>query len=221
MKLVRTTLFLAGLIAVAEPWQAKAICVASTNISDFSVAPNGPVWTYNFQVTNGCVPGHQPLLTDFYVPYFSDAGITNITVPGPSDSTNPPTTWTFSIEANNDLFGLGPDAGVIDFHVTSLANVAANENLPGVGYYGANGFTFDSPFAPVEGPWAILETDYDNGLYDTTSLLTGDPSIPGSPDTIAALAQAAAPEPGSVMLLAIGLGLLTIATVRKRVDSVK
>ncbi len=214
MSLTQSSLLLAGLIGAAFSWQAQAICVASTEVTDYSITQSGSTWTYDFSVINGCDPGAQPLLTDFYLPYFADAGIANITVPGPDDSTNPPTTWTYTIEPDNDLFDLGPDAGVIDFQVTSLANVAPDENLPGVGYYGNFGFTFTSPFAPVQGPWAILQTDYDDGAYDTTGLLFGDPSIPGSPDTIAALAAASAPEPDSLALAIAGLCL--IAPRRKR-----
>ena len=57
-------------------------------------------------------------------------------------------------------------------------------------------------YAPVKGPYAILQTAYDGGLYNTTTLLFGDPSIPGSPDTIAALETA--PEPETWLLLVIG-----------------
>lgn len=212
MKLVQRSLVLAGLIGVAISWQAKAICAADTEVSTLSITQSGSTWTYDYSVMNGCDPNHQPLLTDFYVPYFADAQIANITVPGPDDSTDPPTTWTYTIEPNNDLFNLGPDAGVIDFQVTSLADVFDNsgdeQELPGVGYYGASGFTFTSPFAPVEGPWAILQTDFDDGNYDTTSYLFGDPSIPGSPETIAALQGASTPEPGTVALAISGLCLI-------------
>jgi len=47
------------------------------------------VWTYDFLVQNGCHPNAQPLLTDFSIPYFSDAGISNITVPAPNNSALP------------------------------------------------------------------------------------------------------------------------------------
>jgi hypothetical protein len=87
-----------------------------------------------------------------------------------------------------------------------------------VGYYGASGFSFTSTFAPVEGPYAVLQ--YLPPDYTTTTTLFGDPSIPGSPDTIAALNAAAAPEPGTATLLAAGLCvmLLSLRMVR-RLDS--
>jgi hypothetical protein len=191
--------------AIAASGQAWATCVANSFVADYSITQTGPTWTYDFSMQNGCTPNHQQLLTDFYIPYFADAGIANITVPALDNSTLPPTTWTYSINPTDDLFGLGAGVGVIDFQVTSLAQVAPTQYLPGVGYYGTNGFTFTSNYAPVKGPYAILQTAYDGGLYDSTTLLFGDPSIPGSPDTIAALDAAAAPEPGTMALLAVGL----------------
>ena len=120
---------------------------------------------------NGCAPNHQQLLTDFYVPYFADAGIANIGVPGLDNSAIPPITWTYSIDPTDDLSGLG--AGVIDFHVTSSTDVSPTESLPGVGYYGSSNFSFTSRFAPVKGPYAMLQTAYAGGLYDSTTLLFG------------------------------------------------
>jgi hypothetical protein len=194
----------AALIAVAAPGQAWAICAANSSVSDYSITQNGSIWTYDFSVLNGCAPGHQQLLTDFYIPYFADADIANISVPALDNSTLPPTTWTYSIDPTDDLFELGPDAGVIDFEVTSLTQVSQTLSLLGVGYYGSENFSFTSSYAPVEGLYAILQTAYDGGLYNTTTLLFGDPSIPGSPDTIAALVAATAPEPGTWSLLVIG-----------------
>ncbi len=44
----------------------------------------------------------------------------------------------------------------------------------------------------------MLQTAYAGGLYNSTMLLFGDPSIPGSPETIAALNGAEPPEPGTM-----------------------
>jgi hypothetical protein len=197
-------IFLA-VVAIAASDRAWATCVANSFVADYSVTQTGPTWTYDFSMQNGCTPSHQQLLTDFYIPYFADAGIANITVPALDNSTLPPTTWTYSINTSNDLFGLGAGVGVIDFQVTSLAQVGPTQYLPGVGYYGTNGFTFTSNYAPVKGPYAILQTAYDGGLYDSTTLMFGDPSIPGSPDTIAALDAAAVPEPGTAALITASL----------------
>ena len=134
----------ATLIAFAASGQAWAICAANSSVSDYSITQNGPIWTYDFSVLNGCAPGHQQLLTDFYIPYFADADIANINVPAIDNSTLPPTTWTYSIDPTNDLFDLGPGVGVIDFEVTSLTQVSQTQSLPGVGYYGSDNFSFTS-----------------------------------------------------------------------------
>jgi len=200
MKIYGRILIAVALIGVAASDPARAICAANSFVSDYSVTPSGPTWTYVYWVQNGCATNHQQLLTDFYIPYFTDAEISNITVPTASA-----TTWTYFKDATDDLFGLGPGAGVIDFHVTSLTQVSPTQSLPGVGYYDSIDFSFTSSYAPLKGPYAMLQTAYAGGLYDTTTMLFGDPSIPGSPDTIAALEAAAAPEPGTMALLALGL----------------
>jgi hypothetical protein len=206
----------AVLTAFAASGQAWAICSTNSFVSDFSITQIGPTWTYDFQMQNGCTPSHQQLLTDFYIPYFADAGIANITVPPLDNSTVPPITWSYTIDPTDDLFDLGPNAGVIDFQVTSLSQVSQALSLPGVGYYGSDEFSFTSDYAPIEGPYAILQTAYDGGLYDSTMLSFGDPSIPGSPDTIAALDAANVPEPGTTGLLATGLCGIALLLGRRR-----
>jgi hypothetical protein len=208
--------FLAGvLIATFAGGHAYALCVASTSVSGSAMQTGAMMWTYNFSVQNGCNTVQQPFLTDFYVPYFADAGIANIMLPPPdTTSTTSTITWTDTIEANNNLFGLA-GAGVIDFQVTATPEiqVTQSQNAPGVGYYFASGFSFTSTFAPVEGPWAILQSLPPN--YVTTTTLFGDPSIPGSPDTIAALGASAVPEPGTTTLVLIGLCLTTLVLRRR------
>ena len=106
-----------GVVAAGPAW---ATCATDSLVADFSVTQSGPTWTYVYFVQNGCAPNQQQLLTHFYIPYFGDAGIANITVPAPDNSAVPPITWAYSINAGDDLFGLGHGAGVIDFQVTSL-----------------------------------------------------------------------------------------------------
>jgi hypothetical protein len=173
------------------------------------------LWTYNFRVQNACDTNQQPFLTDFYIPYFVDAGIANILVPAPdTTSTTSTITWTATIDPTDNLFDLA-GAGVIDFEVTASPELqaSATEDAPGVGYYGASGFSYTSTFAPVDGPYAILQ--YLPPDYVTTTTLFGDPSIPGSPDTIAALNDAAAPEPGTAGFLLVGLAV-TMASLKRR-----
>jgi hypothetical protein len=70
-----------------------------------------------------------------------------------------------------------------------------------VGYNQYEGFTDTANYAGVKGPFA---------MDLTTGRLFGDPMIPGSPDTLAALNGAAVPEPKwsgiAVLALAFALG---------------
>lgn len=180
-----------------------ATCVANSEVFGTPLQTGPAMWTYSFSVVNGCDFNNQQFMTNFYVPYFPDANIANITVPGPdTTSTSSTITWTATVEAGNDLFNL-PDAGVIDFQVTATPALEGEpgQTAPGVGYYGANGFSFTSTFAPVDGPYAILQ--YLPPDYTTTTTVFGDPPIPGSPETIAALEGTALPEPNTTVLLAL------------------
>jgi hypothetical protein len=218
MKFHGRIIFFAALTAILATGPAYAICVTNTGVSGTPTQTGASTWTYNFSVQNGCALNHQPFLTDFYIPYFADAGIANILVPAPdTTSTTSTITWMATIDPSDNLFNLA-GAGVIDFQVTATPELEASPalNAPGVGYYGASGFSFTSTFAPVKGPYAVLQ--YLPPDYTTTTTLFGDPSIPGSPDTIAALNGAAAPEPGTATLLVAGLcvTMLLLQIVRKR-----
>ncbi len=215
MKAPGRILFLAAMAAIPAAGPAYALCVASTGVYGTPTQTGAMMWTYSFSVQNGCVTNNQPFLTDFYVPYFADAGIADIVLPPPNTTTTTSTiTWTDTIEPGNDLFDL-EGAGVIDFQVTATPELEAGPSVysPGVGYYGASGFSFTSTFAPVEGPYAILQ--YLPPDYTTTRTLFGDPPIPGSPDTIAALNAAAVPEPCTGALLAAGL-CVTLLCIQPR-----
>ena len=210
-------IFAAALIGMGTSGEAWATCAAGSNVTG-AATQTGPTWTYDFTVLNGCAPDHQPLLTDFYIPYFADAGIGNITLPPPDTMTTTSTiTWTAAVEPNNDLFDL-LGAGVIDYHVTASPEleVGPDQFAAGVGYYFASGFSFTSNFAPVEGPYSILQTL--PPAYVSTTMLFGDPSIPGSPDTIAALAAAETPEPGYLAPVAIAFLACIALTRRKRLS---
>jgi hypothetical protein len=99
-------IFSTALLGLAASGQAWAICAGDTSVTDFSITQNAGVWTYDFLVQNGCRPNAQPLLTDFFIPYFSDAGISNITVPAPDNSALPSITWTYSIQPNKTMFSV-------------------------------------------------------------------------------------------------------------------
>jgi len=158
MQLRGHIIFIAALAAVLMANRAYAICDESTNVTS-DVSPSGPNFTYEFFASNGCVPVNhaQHLLTEFFTPYFADAGISNIVTPSG---------WTYAIDPANDLFGL-PGAGVLDF-----------QSATPLGYSFTGGFSFTANYGGVKGPFAMnLIT---SGVGST---LFGDPLIPASPDT--------------------------------------
>jgi hypothetical protein len=157
---------------------AYALCVVGDSVTS-TVTPSGSTFVFDFSVLNGCNTVNQPFLNDFFVPYFSDAGISNIIVPDG---------WIDTIDTEDDLFGLA-GAGVIDFEATTP-----------LGYSFTSGFSYTADFDGVEGPFAMSLTT--NGVGST---VFGDPLIPASPDTLAALSEASAPEPSTSALLAFGL----------------
>jgi hypothetical protein len=171
MKFAVRFILAVALLGIAVSGHAYALCVVGDNVTS-TVTPDGAgVWLYDFSVLNGCNTHNQPLLSDFYIPYFSDAGIANITTPTPTNML--PVAWTYTIDPTDDIFGLG--AGVIDFHAATP-----------IGYDSYSDFTYTANYDGVKGPFA---------MDLTTGRLFGDPMIPGSPDTIAALNGAAVPEP--------------------------
>lgn len=123
-------------------------------------------------------------MTDFYLPYFSDMGITAIDT-GPI--------WDFRIEEKNDLFGLG--GGVL--HFFDKAPDATPHD------YGVT-FFFQSAYGGVNGAFA---QGLANPLTADRISVAGASLVPGSPMLLAATASAV-PEPGSTALMLGGLALL-------------
>lgn len=173
--------------AALSAGQAYASCIASTGVSSVTPEPSG---TFEYFVSNACNSVDQPLLDDFFLPYFSDAGISDIVVPEG---------WTYSIEASNNVFDL-PGAGVIEFDAT-----------PAAGYFTGD-FSYTASYsAGIEGPF-LMDLTKDGNNYQ----VSGDPLIPASPDAIAALGSAATPEPSTTALISIGLCAIVLAARRRQ-----
>jgi hypothetical protein len=183
-------IFVVALAAAFTAGQAYAICAANTDVTSI-VTPSDLSYTYAFSVFNGCVGVNQtqPLLNDFFLPYFSDAGIGDIVAP---------TGWSYSIDTSNNLFDLS-NAGVIEFEAATP-----------LGYNYATGFSYTANYAGINGPFAINLTT--GGVPST---LFGDPLIPGSPDAVAALGGTAVPEPSTTALLAIALCAMMLGLRRR------
>lgn len=177
-------ILLLALAAALTAGRAHALCVASTDVTSVVIASDSS-YTYDFSAVNGCHGNDQPLLPGYYLPYFSDAGISDIVVPDG---------WSYSIDTGDDLFDL-PNAGVIEF-----------ESATPLGYAFPAGFSYQADYAGIDGPFAMsLTTD------GVPSTLFGDPLIPGSPEAIAALGSAAAPEPSTTIPLAQHYAVLCLA----------
>jgi len=104
-------------------------------------------------VTNGCVGDHE--VTGFYLPYFTDADISDIVVP---------TGWSYSIDTSDNLFGLA-NAGVIDLVQAPARRLLLCQRL-----------WIHVELRRCRGPDAISLTT--NGVNST---LFGDPLIPEAP----------------------------------------
>lgn len=82
-------------LAVAQPTLAgvEAGWTRSSTVTDSVVDNGGGSWTYRYQVNNTSLqnggPDQRPLIVDWELPWFGDAGITNIVSP---------TNWAYSIE---------------------------------------------------------------------------------------------------------------------------
>ena len=179
------TLLVASLSSFFVP--AQAVTIAGFNydaVVGSSVSPLGQRWAYSFAVNNQtnetfcCLP---PLIKDFSLPYFSDAGIADISEP--SD-------WSFEILSGNK-FGL---QGADTLHWTT--SVPASE-IRKFGPAGVFGFTAN--YAAAKGPFVVAFTDFGS--------FSGDPAVPASPLALAAglVPITSVPEPSSSAMLLLGL----------------
>jgi hypothetical protein len=178
-----------AVVAVAmDPWLSEVPNATSV------ISPDGQ-GSFDYAVSaSGGMSGYYSSfnMTDFYLPYFSDMGITSI---------NSGSSWGYAIEEKNNLFGLG--GGVL--HFFDYAPDPTSHDY-GVRFY------FQSAYSGVEGPFA--QRLVNPSTLESISYF-GDPLVPASPMMMAALASAV-PEPGSPVLLLGGLALLGAVSLKRR-----
>jgi hypothetical protein len=186
VKLLPRIVLFSAFVALLPINKAHALCAIGDLVTS-TVTPSGGSFNYAFVVSNpNC--GSAPL-NGFFLPYFSDAGISSIAAPAG---------WSVTIDTATDLFGLG--AGTMNFVPANPLTLAPQTSV--------SGFSFLSSFGSVKGPYATTLTFA--GVQYTNF---GDPLIPGSPNTLKALG--AVPEPSATVLLAIGLSILGFAFQRR------
>lgn len=144
----------------------------------------------------------------FAVPYFVDAGITNIVSP---------TGWSYAI-SNSDWFQLGNGAETLiwtaapGYEIASSRYIDVNGQVVLSPLGVLDGFGYEAQYAGTKGPYEEIDT--------RTFTYQGDPLLPASPDAIAAglppLAATVA-EPSSAVLAALGLAVLALTARRRKV----
>lgn len=200
-------------IGASAPSATTTVSQAATGGYHYLIMASGG---YNGAFTCGTAPDADKsgYMSDFFLPYFADMGLTNIAA---GNSVNDPvygnivlgqtgfmlllnpgataagSGWSYQIEADNNMFNLG--GGALHFHATTTPTSLD---------YNVMAISFDASYSGVKAPFYSSITDLRS---NTSSNYLGDPDIPGSPQTVQALADAAGqvPEPGSIFLLGAGL----------------
>ena len=200
-------IFFASALVLANSAHAFVSTTPNTVISDSVTQINSTDWSYGYTLTNltecfgncGDTIQQKPIidywltLSDFYIPYFSDAGIKNI---------SSPTAWSVTIEVNNDVFNLGNGAGVLHWSTALGQGIPVNGVLSGFGY--------EANFGPAKAPFQTKLTD--------GSIFLGDPLIPASPNAILAglpPVPSQIPVPPTIYLFISGLVALGLKFRKK------
>ncbi|MRW94532.1 PEP-CTERM sorting domain-containing protein [Duganella sp. FT80W] len=180
---------------IASPAQAVAVgAYYMANVSETITQLSADSWRYSFTINNLSAVvagdpvyfGEQTKLTGYIVPYYTDAGISDITAA---------TGWTITTASSNP-FGL-ETAGTLIFTATTGYEIAAGASL--------GGFSYVAGYGPVEAPFMA-------GFIGFS--LVGDPSIPGSPSALGDGLQPV-PEPATYGMMLAGLGLLGLLAGRR------
>ena len=182
-----------ALIAWAEP---------SASIID-AVIGTASHWNYSYTVTNttdcyltcdaGTWYGEQTRISQFALPFFTDAGI---------DAIASPTGWSSQVSAS-DLFNLGSGTKTIIWTADSASTgILVGNTLSGFGY--------QANYSAGKGPYQITQ------LRGASAL--GDPAIPLSPlaQTAGIQPMTLVDEPASSAMLVAGLGLMGFIVNRRR-----
>ena len=189
-----------------------ALPAYSSHVTDVVNDNGNGTWTYNFTVFNDTTAnayGGTPVIVDWELPYFSDAGIVNIT-----SAVN----WNFAIETvgvantNTGWDGVAAWQDPTDalFQGPTSPYTTATQVLhwytgptrlerpfnPILPENSLGGFSFTAGFAPTGAPY--------QASWDIVPRRTGDPAFPtaGIPNSPSV---AVVPLPGALALLASGL----------------
>lgn len=198
-------------IAAGAVSNSYALCAMTINSSVDSLvtAVGSGGFQYGYTVSGStqisCIlPGD---ITSFSVPYFADGGISSI---------SSPTGWSYAIKPT-DSFALGSGAQTLIWTASPGYEIASSywvtDPTTGQGVFTPlghlSGFGYSASFAPVKGPFGIVTSTGFSGI--------GDPSIPGSPNAMAAgltapMPVSSVPETNSLVLSLIGLVAIWLRT---------
>lgn len=230
-------------VVPGPPWS-----ITSSVTADVTDNQNG-TWTYDFTVSNLSAFEYggdlrTPIIVDWEIPYFDDAGVTSIQSPSfgwnktveSIGLANPATGWGGSASWQNSSDPLYQGANSPFTLATQVLHWYVDPNQspllygiwptgaadkPGNAAYGSSlgGFSFTANFEPVAGPY--------QASWTFGPARSGDPPIPfgitpASPCATEWTAQCAqqgpepVPEPGTLLLAGLGFGLLGLPRLRRR-----
>lgn len=210
--------------AISAPEAATVdpfFCDRCSHVTDIVVDNNDGTWTYNFTVWNDTTSyGGDQRIRDWELPYFSDAGISAVTITAPGYGgwawtietigiENLATGWTGTAawQMPGDPFYAGVGSPfttatqVLHWYTNNFAAAIAPQDSLG-------GFGFVAKFGPTAAPYQASWIDL--------PVRTGDPQFPGAglPNS-PSVRGTSVPEPATATLLAFGLLILARVTGRR------